>query len=280
MKKYLLLLSLVFFLAFAPTAFASGTYVQSAVNVAGGNVSTTTVSQAYPSNVTAGGLLVAAVVWRSANDPAGTRPVVTDSLGQTWTLAIEEDNTDGNGGPSQYRSIGIWYFYNTSGGANTVTATFPISLSNRAIGIVEATGILTVSNPLDKSTALRQSNPGTTADAVTSGAQTTTTDGQFIFGANVNTFGANPAFSGGTGFTLRESGEDTVAASTAWLFLETGTQTSAGAVAATFTKGVSGGSDTTIMATFKASAGGGGGGGTVKQRRTIESPRTGTRTVR
>ena len=103
-------------------------------------------------------------------------------------------------------------------------------------------------NTLDQHRINPQSAPGTGANAVTSGNVTTTTNGQYIFGATIQDDFGPIAITPGTGFTERESTDADNA--TVPQDSEDRIQATAGNIAATFTQNVN--KDIcTCMMTFK-----------------------------
>ena len=217
-------------------------YVQSA-SISSDGTTSTTVAVTFGSNVTAGNLIALFVVFNSGANIIDT---VADSLGNTYVLA---DTAVGFAGDSH----ATYYAKNITGGACTVTVTLTASVGYRSLVVHEASGLDTTA-PLDQHVINTQTTPGTGANAVTSGSVTTTTDGQYIFGAtHVNNVGAGVTVTPGTGLTGRESIDG--GADSAPLESEDLIQTSAGAIAATFTQSVDNNVTTAIM-TFKAAGGG------------------------
>lgn len=211
-------------------AFAAIAYVQSA----GTSGSGTSISLAYPSPVSAGSLLITAAYVGSGISS------ITDSLSQVETT-LPGEITDGS-----TVTIRASYYVNSAAGANTITVNLTGSAGYGSVAIHEYSGVAT-SSALDKTAANNQANPGTAADAVTTGNVTTTTDGQLIFGfaAQYDPVGSTTA--AGTGFTERQDpfGDSPT---------EDRIQTSAGAIAATFTAGDATQDFFTWIATFKAAA--------------------------
>jgi len=191
-------------------------------------------------NVKAGNLIAVYVAWTNTTD---TLSSVTDSLGNTYTL-VQNPTTLG----AQGRAAGA-YAQNILGGPCTVTATFsPGAFSARTIIVREISGADAFS-PLDGSAAQGQTDPGTGADAVTSGAITTTANGDYIFGATTDQ-GHASTLNPGTGFTGGESFTSPVGGRS-----EDQIQGSAGSIAATFTNTNSPFADfVTLIMAFKPSA--------------------------
>ena len=214
--------------------------------VQGKDITDDTVGQnptlAFTSNLTAGNLFVGFVTWKSSTV---TLDSITDTLGHTITLVNNPTATNGG----NYRSA-LFYAKNISGGADTLTFNFSASTTTNGL-VHEVSGLDTIA-PLDQSAIVDQTAPGTGTDAVTTGNVTTTTDGQYIFGCSQNDNGID--MSAGTGFTERVAQADELTS-------EDKIQTSADAVAATWTAVGTGGFWGHGIATFKAAAAAGAEGG-------------------
>jgi hypothetical protein len=142
------------------------------------------VAVTFTTAQTLGNLNVVVVGW---NDTTSTISAVTDSRGNTYTLAI---------GPTTgtVLSQSIYYAKNIAAGTNTVTVTFNKAAAFVDIRALEYSGLSTTS-PLDQTAGAVGS--GTTAS---SGAATTTSANELIFGAGMT---ANVFTGAGTGFTSR-----------------------------------------------------------------------------
>ena len=216
-------------------------YVQSA-SISTDGTAATTVAVTFPGNVTAGNLIALFVAF---NNVANIIDSVTDSLGNTYTLVDTALNFASD-------SHASYYAKNITGGACTVTVTFTASVGYRSLTVHEVSGLDTTA-PLDQHAINTQVAPDIGTDAVTSGSVTTTTNGQYIFGAcHVNNTGAGLTVDPGTGFTGRESIDG--GADSAPLESEDQIQPTAGSIAATFTLGANNNTTTCIM-TFKAASG-------------------------
>lgn len=190
----------------------------------------TTIALAYGSNVTAGSLLVCYIY---ANHGISG---VADSRSQTFSSAINvTDNAT--------YSLAIFYYPNTTGGADTVTVTFLGAITYASLQCSEYSGVAT-SSPLDKTASNSQTDPGTATDAVTSGNVTTTTNGQLILGWSSALVVGAGTLTAGTGYT----GRTNVFGDT---LMEDRVQTSAGSIAATFTNSFATSDYITLIATFK-----------------------------
>jgi len=87
------------------------------------------IGQAYGSPNDPGNLLVAMVSMSGSNVQA-----VTDTAGNVWT-PVMQSQTDG--------TVEVWTCASGVGGANTVTATFSMSVASRRLTVVEL-GTVTV----------------------------------------------------------------------------------------------------------------------------------------
>jgi hypothetical protein len=143
--------------------------------------SVATVALAYPGAQTAGDMNVVVVGW---NDLTATVQSVKDSGGNSYLLAI---------GPTSGTALrqSIYYAPGIVGGSNTVTVTFSQAAVYPDIRILEYRGVTT----LDVTAGA--SGSGT---AASSGAATTTSANELIFGANTVATGNKTV---GTGFTSR-----------------------------------------------------------------------------
>lgn len=218
-------------IATSAPASAAPTYVQGATDI-GGNPSSS-LNVAFPSNNAAGDLLVVEATFDSSSDSTFT---CSDSQSNTYSSPYVINNA------THGQSLGVCYAANSKSGANTVTVTMTTGNCCLETDIAEYSGIAT-SNPLDVETG-QPGSGNTSADNVTSGAATTTTNGDLIFGAINDVQGLAGSISAGSGFTKR------VNSVTNYTVAEDQTQTSAGSIAATATFGTS--SDyVAIMMAFK-----------------------------
>ena len=205
------------------TATANPTGVQLVQNNFNGNESATaSLSVTFTASNTAGNVLV---VSATAARPARTLSI-SDSAGDTFVQAYGPIND-----PAQDVDMTVWYVQSARGGVNTVTITPPAN-SALEIHVSEWSGM--PANVVVDQTSSATGN-GT---AVSSGAATTTANGELVFGeAWVNNTAA--AGSGFTALSLINGDLD-----------EYQVQPSAGSVATTFTQSVSG-QWLAIMVTFK-----------------------------
>lgn len=190
---------------------------------------------AFGSDNTAANLLLCLVTW----DTAGGRVIstVADSKTNTWTLAKFQDDT------TNLQGCALYYAPNALAGPNTVTVTFNGSALFTGLIVAEYSGIAT-SSPVDGTPAGQTASGTTATDNVTSGNTTTSLAGSLILGVVVDTDGT-ATITGGTGLTKRGASQ------TSGLSLEDLVQGSAGAIAATWTRSVSG-RYAAITAAFKA----------------------------
>jgi hypothetical protein len=142
---------------------------------------TATVPVSYPAAQTAGDLNIVVVGW---NDTTATVTSVKDSAGNNYSLAI---------GPTSGTALrqSLYYASSIVGGSNTVTVTFSQAAAFPDIRILEYRGVTT----LDV-TAGASGNSATSS----SGAATTKTANELIFGANTVATSTSAA---GSGFTSR-----------------------------------------------------------------------------
>lgn len=151
-----------------------------------GNYSNTNVA-AMSSNVTAGNLLVLGLTAGSAD----TIDSITDSLGNTWTLAVDNTGTD--------RRTWLYYAKNITGGACTVTVTFSAGMfPDSCLTIREYSGCDTAS-PLDVTAS---ANDGVSfVQTHDCGTTATTAQNDEVAIAVVGTSGSSdPVFVAGSGY--------------------------------------------------------------------------------
>jgi hypothetical protein len=140
-----------------------------------------TVSITYPVAQTAGNLNIVVVGW---NDTTSTVQSVVDSAGNAYALAI---------GPTTGTGLrqSIYYAPSIRAGGNSVTVTFNGPAAFADVRILEYSGVSALDAKIGAS-----GNSGTAS----SGAATTTTARELIFGANTVATGNKAA---GSGFTSR-----------------------------------------------------------------------------
>lgn len=202
-------------------------------------VNSTTLSQAFPSPVTSGSLIVGSVQWDNSFSPSITG--VTDDKGNTYHF---QDTTI----DTAHGQVGAtFYSENVTNAPTTVTVTFDTACAFNSMCISEFSGVAT-SSSIDGHKVTYNTSMSTTANAMTSGTITTTAAGDLIYGACFAGNGSNASL--GTGYTDSDSGG-------VGLVAEYQIQTSAGSIATTFTAS-SGATMVAFIIAFKAAGGGGG----------------------
>lgn len=212
------------------------TFVQKKL-VESNNLATNSTTLSFDSSITAGSLIVFMVGW---NDATATLSSISDG---TNTLVAIDDATTSAGGNA---SLSTRYWMNHPGGTPTFTLTWSTNITGVRIIAHEASGVATAS-ALDQHGTKQQTAPGNGTDTIATDPVTTTTSGQYIFGATFEYLitGFTPA--AGTGFTLREGPPGDAQAS------EDQIQSSAGSIAVKFSPSAGGGQNfLTAIATFKA----------------------------
>ncbi len=200
------------------TATAAPGLVQTAATIS--DAAATTISQAFSSANTASNLIVVTTSWGTKT----ASPTVTDTLGNTYVLATTGYSAAGD------QSLAIYYAKNILGGANTVTVNFAVAAMHGCEYWFQNSKGSARRNPVDV-TAQNSGSATTAANNATSTAATTTSAGDLIFGA-IENYNVDGTVSAGSGFTFVNSLGDTAIIETA---IETGAQTTPGAIAATFT---------------------------------------------
>jgi hypothetical protein len=190
----------------------------------------------FPSNITVGNLLYVLITY---DNTAGVSDTVSDNLGNTYTLIDRVNDTTDNQVVAQY-SAPI-----TTGGTCAPKLNTPNSNPARAILVAEYSGL---SSTVDGHHAgARQSNPGTTANALTSGNGTNTVQPAAILAGTFDVSSVSVS-TAGTGFTSRGTGG--LAANVPFINLFDKRTTTAGAQAATATATDGTGAHVTLMAMF------------------------------
>ncbi len=154
------------------------------VNAATPQAASASVPVSFPGAQAAGNLNVVAIGW---NDTSSSVTSVTDTRGNTY---LQAGTTITGSGLRQ----AIYFAKNIAGGSNTVTANFNQAAAAVDVRIAEYSGLDTT-NPLDATAGAA----GTSISA-SSGAATTTSANELIFGAGMTGDGYAGA---GTGFTSR-----------------------------------------------------------------------------
>lgn len=185
-----------------------------------------------------GNLIAGGVAWGSTTNNLTS---VTDNKGNTYTILDTVLNLDGE-------SAASFALGNVVNGPSIITANFSASDSNLVIIWDEFAGGLAAANPVDVHHGQSQSRPGTGANAVSSGAATTTQNGDLIYGVSFDVSGSSTTFSAGGGASIAttDTGLSRHGAS------EFAVQSTAGSIAATYTSNQSGGDYMTFMIAIKA----------------------------
>lgn len=217
--------------------------------VAFGAAASTSLTTGNLSSTPASGSVI--LVRVSTGDTNNGATSVTDNVaGSPNTFTLVSGSAFYNNG---YR-VEVWQCTNITGAANyQVTANWAGSMPERHITVVEVKGAATTS-AIDLVGGQAFSSPGTGANAVTTGSLgTPSTDGQFVFAAfGVDNGGITPSV--GTGFTQIGTW-DPFGASGSFL-AEYLIQTTAAAVAGTFTTDVGTEAWVVTAVTVKPAAGG------------------------
>lgn len=197
---------------------------------------------AFPSNVTAGSLLILAVCY----DQGATVTGITG--GGTWAIIGSRQNDSTNG-----QNAEIWYCANATGGATTPVIAYnsaSTGFGGASLVIAEFTGVLAAS-PLDTSnTAKAFATSSTSTDGNTSNNITPAASGELIIGCYQGTAGVAPTLTAGTGFAIGPN-EPGTAGATGATALEYKTGAS-GAQGSPFTSNKSTDRYTVQIAAFKA----------------------------
>ncbi|MDE2037654.1 MAG: fibronectin type III domain-containing protein [Patescibacteria group bacterium] len=209
------------FLGSVPTADAAVAYVQSASGSAWG----ASASATFPSAVTAGDIIAVAV----GRNYSPTSSTIADDCGaggasDAYTVVDAQD--------------GVATAYAVAGrtGACTVTYAWASSgTSETNIAAHEISGV-DATNPVDAHASYWQSGYGdyTAADSISSGAVSTSHDGDYLFGATQNVSLQSASVDAGAGYVLRQRVMNSLTTAT-----EDRVQPAAGSAAATFTNGAS-----------------------------------------
>jgi hypothetical protein len=163
------------------------TYTTSTVGIGFAQVASATpqspvasVKVTYPQAQTAGDVNLVVVGW---DDTSATVQSVTDSLGNTYALAV---------GPVKGTALtqSIYYAKNILAGSNSITVTFSQAATYPDVRILEYKGLSTTA-PLDV-TAGASGTSGSNV-VVSSGSVTTTSASDLIFGAGTTSGGFSKA---------------------------------------------------------------------------------------
>lgn len=207
----------------------------------GSNSGVSNIVFTFSSNVSTGNTIA---IWACWVDPTATFTNFTKSAGTATVGAFTTVGSNGSGASvtSGNDHCNDGWVQVTGGGTLTISA----NISSVAAGTVSSSGseysLVLSSTPLDNQAMQAQTSESGT-NAATSGAATTSSSGDLIFGFNFDFGGNATLISAGTGFTARFSGlsnfqqEDLV-------------QSAAGSIAATFT--YTGGTSDTIISGMMA----------------------------
>jgi hypothetical protein len=149
------------------------------------NVSTSSISQSFASPSTTGNLIVVHLSWDGSNRHVKT---VTDTKGNNYNRI--NGPTDWH---TNYRSE-LWYAYDITGGGAAITVTATLNNNSTTFMQIYASEFsgISISDPLDQKSV----TTGSTA-AVSSGAVTTSANGELVYGVAI---GASGLITKGGGF--------------------------------------------------------------------------------
>jgi hypothetical protein len=185
---------------------------------------TNTIILTLPATVGAGNFVAGLFSWDSST--VVTFNSCSDDKGNTYNIsAAVNDSVDG-------QQSAIFWLGNITNAPKIITGTFSTTPAAASGTATEWSGVFAASDPKDVAAAGSFNNPSTAGtDGITSPSITTLTDGCMIVGFDNNATGAGGNATAGTGFTITD--QDTVAGVNT--DIEFRTQTTAGAVQATFT---------------------------------------------
>ena len=216
--------SMGFLVALRPAVAAAGpvAFVQSKQFNGASTPTSLTYSVTLTSAVKAGNLLAVHAFW--GQGVAGDFTSCTDDIGNTYT-AVDSVATNSD-------VVRTFYAKNIKGGTPTILMTLSVARAFESLEVIEVAGC-DVNAPLDQHVTNTQAAPGTGTDAVTSGAVTTTKNGEYIFGGVAVHNTVVMTQTAGTGYTVRDNapGDATHGGFTS----EDKIQAAAGSVSATFT---------------------------------------------
>ena len=164
----------------------------------------------------------AVVCWITNDTSVGTVASVADDKTNSYTIPATGGSVNDT---THQQSLTVAYALNLTNAPTTITVTFSASETFRGISCDEFSHVLTA-GAVDGNTMQWLTAPGSGADAITSGNITTTASGDLIVGGVVISSGT-ATITSGANFTIREN--DATAS-------ESLVQSSAGAIAATFTE--------------------------------------------
>lgn len=204
-----------------------------APTIAAATASATTITNTFGSDITAGSLLVA-----FAAGSSGATQTMSSTGAPTWTKIAQFTETGGSG-----NDISIHYCLNAPGGATTVTCTYSVSSSFRALVVAEYSGVAT-SAALDKNTTgLETAATSTPTDT----AMVTTANGELVVSALQFRNATSPA-SAGSGYSM--IAVDQASGVGVDFGAEDQIQATAGSIAPTFTLTTASAASAIMSATF------------------------------
>ena len=193
-------------------------YVQSAS--ANDHYATASASARLAANVTANNAIAVFCGWTGTTQSLVS---VTDTQGNSYTVV--DNPTSGT-----YGRAAMAYAIARATAADTVSCNFSTAGLGKSIAVHEVSGVNT-SAPLDGHKMAVRTSPGTAANAVTSTNITTTTSGDYVLGFTFNSSSNGADWNAGTGYVRRQDLRTAAYA----VASEDRIQTTAGAIAATFT---------------------------------------------
>jgi hypothetical protein len=189
-----------------------------------------TLSATFSAAVASGDTVCGLVSFGHAASSALTS--VTDNKSNTYNLeTLTFDSTND-------QDVIAFSLSNITNGPTVITANFTNAEGGQSIIIDEFSGCATAASDerdLPAAAGNFQNTPGTGTNAVTSPSRTTVTNGDLLYGATSNNAGDDTTLTAGTGFTLTGTSSGVSGNTAAMLKSEWMVQTTAGAVAATFT---------------------------------------------
>ncbi len=207
LKSAIVFILFVVFVAATP-AKAQIAYRQSASKL--GFPAGSSAALAYSASNQAGDLLLCYI---ESYGGSGTISSVTDSNGNTWSPVFNSSSNNFN------QPVALFYAYNASAGANTVTVHFTAGVSTGGVYVYEYSGVLSTANPLD--VAAVNSIASATAISV---SVNTSASGDLLF--SPLSLGNHPAITPPSGYALRVSqtydfGADLIGTNTAGAYTAT-----------------------------------------------------------
>jgi hypothetical protein len=202
----------------------AATHVQGIAGSYGGTIGTPiTLSLSAPA--AAGDAIMGMIGYGLSGGPPSS---ITDDKSNTYTITVTASDSGGSD-----RGMAIFENHAVTSTPQTLTFTFPANGPYNARAAIDEYSNVGV---LDKSAAGSQTNPGTGANAISSGSVTTTAKGDLIYGATEDYIvSGTEIVTAGTGFTLQQlaaaQGNMTVAT-------ESAIQGENGAISATFTTNI------------------------------------------